>query len=460
MAKKDYIIGHELFDLILEIADPEIFDLLKLGLQPYHQTTYEKIYDSDKLERKQRNTLEEIELNQRAKRRIAPIGRGGRPPLSDSEIKRLAERIFNEQRWEIVDPPNYHRSFSNPTDVNEFTDAVAFFKNCWYKNSEVREFIYSIPKEKLPFDWEAIKTTIEALKKKRDQVLDRLEALSSKLSTAVTEPQDGAQDQETSPEDESIAHNSNHSPSPPEPPESVSEPSDGVQDQSLVNVPIQKIKSDYDIEVLVKEIRISPVNDNGIEIQEAPGKKWKSVDISTWGPKAPGVLIRYLGQSITPPHTFTIGQTDNMDNSRNLLVEIEKKIIRAFPDHLSSKLPKGYRLSMRIKGEPAGTRKFKFKVISRDDQTKFDRLSKDEILNEIGKAADSITVIRYDTVLDDQAANEFIKRALGKIKDLIISAKKKGVAQKDIDHYIKPIQKEWSPAETYDSDSNQQDHEN
>jgi|GEM_PF-2613662 hypothetical protein len=211
-----------------------------------------------------------------------------------------------------------------------------------------------------------------------------------------------------------------------------------------------------DIEDFVSKIRVVPVNDDEIKLQKSIGKRWISVNISSWGQKTPIDLIKYLEDSIFPPHYFSIGQGEKriMDNSRKRL---EQGINSKFLDLLKEKFliyaPDGYKIYEYIKGEASWTYKFKFTVIDNEKQTSLDQLTPDALLDRISKTVENILAIRNDDTLSDLDAGIYEKNLMKRLSALWESAIKKGISEQDIREFLEPIGKEFNESKYENPDT-------
>jgi hypothetical protein len=105
----------------------ELFDCMTQGLQPYSRHG-KKIIDPDSLSRARRSTFEEMVKNVRAKQRAATLGVSSGPALSELQIKNRAQRLYERQRLEVIDPPKdcILLSLTLPVDT---TKAIAAIQN-------------------------------------------------------------------------------------------------------------------------------------------------------------------------------------------------------------------------------------------------------------------------------------------------------------------------------------------
>jgi len=138
--KSKWITGKELITR-WDIKDFELFDFLKQGLQPY--TRYgKKIIDSDSLRRARRDSIDKIERDLRTKQKLIVLGGSSFGRMTESQIKDEAQRIYNRQKLEIVNPPNdcVLMSFSIPQDENGAKIAISRTMNFLFKMDDILEF--------------------------------------------------------------------------------------------------------------------------------------------------------------------------------------------------------------------------------------------------------------------------------------------------------------------------------
>ena len=123
------------------LLDFEIFDLLKKGLQAYTDTG-KKIVDSDSLPRGRRQSLDQVEANQRAKINAGSVLGGSCRRWSEDEIKSQAKRIYNSQCLEILNPPKdcYPFSFTLPDHDKSRKEAISTALGFIFKPKDVEEY--------------------------------------------------------------------------------------------------------------------------------------------------------------------------------------------------------------------------------------------------------------------------------------------------------------------------------
>ena len=125
------------------LKDFELFNLLKMGLQPYESITGRKIIDSDPLERAPDQTYEEIEANQRAKADLHVFSSSHGPPPSETTIKLSAQRLYEGQRKKIINPHKdcIPKSFSLSENSFKAIKQIAEAKQWLFKRDDILEII-------------------------------------------------------------------------------------------------------------------------------------------------------------------------------------------------------------------------------------------------------------------------------------------------------------------------------
>jgi hypothetical protein len=134
LLKPGYYTG-QYFVTQLGIKGFELFDLMKKGLQAY-TSTGKKVVDSDPLPRGKRQSLDQVEANQRAKQNARVIGEPGSSsgsPCSEDDIKWSARRIYNNQSLEILNPPKNCVLMSFTLPINDERANEVISKVLWFQ---------------------------------------------------------------------------------------------------------------------------------------------------------------------------------------------------------------------------------------------------------------------------------------------------------------------------------------
>jgi hypothetical protein len=116
---------------------------MKKGLQAY-TSIGKKVIDSDPLPRERRQSLEQVEANQRAKENARVLGASGfsSPMRSDAEKKSIAQRIYKSQSLEILNPPSdcVLMSFTLPSNNERASEAILKVLSFQFKSVDLAEF--------------------------------------------------------------------------------------------------------------------------------------------------------------------------------------------------------------------------------------------------------------------------------------------------------------------------------
>lgn len=308
------------------LKDFELFNLLKMGLQPYESITGRKIIDSDPLERAPDQTYEEIEANQRAKADLHVFSSSHGPPPSETTIKLSAQRLYEGQRKKIINP----------------------HKDCIPKSFSLSENSFK-----------AIKQIAEAKQWlfKRDDILEI--GKRSRLDLNINKNEESRQSKE----------NLDFSRDFP------------TEDEKPLSEKVD------DFEGFIRGLKVSYESDEEINIKEPKksAKSWRNDQLcfSTRG-KYWQTLIDLLKQG---DDGFIIRQTKSVQGKTisvkgDHIKEINKRLIQFFEKQFNFTAPKGFKIYNKDKG--TGVCKFTFNVINAqtDGAVIYESMNKDELLKE------------------------------------------------------------------------------
>ena len=128
--------------------------------------------------------------------------------------------------------------------------------------------------------------------------------------------------------------------------------------------------------------------EDGAIIIQQPGKKSSNVGVMGFKTKTKE-WKEFIKAISNPPHFFKIGRKSEgqYENRRSYLRAIDGKLIALLQKELSINIPKGFKTFELVKGEEAGTYRFKFQICKKPEQDpyeeQFQELDKDTLINTI-----------------------------------------------------------------------------
>ena len=211
-----------------------------------------------------------------------------------------------------------------------------------------------------------------------------------------------------------------------------------VEEADLVEPDVKKI------DAIIRSLRFYPESDSEIKIQElrkeAKPAPCKSLGFKNNRTKEWKTFIKILQE---PPHIFSIGSSSEYDADRKILSNIDRKLKKNFlSKECGLQIPKGFKTYERCPKEGKGIYKFKFQNIYGEEnkKSKYDSLSKPELIAEIRNLSEKFQNITKDIELNDDPLLKIVREKNSNSLNTAskVALEKKWLTREDLTDIINP----------------------